>query len=349
MKRPLRGLHFKYWQGAQAMTTEPIDLFYSYAHEDETLLKKLNTHLAALQRQGLLRAWYDRDILAGSLWAQEINIHLQTAHIILLLISPEFIASDYCYGNEMTEALKRHALGEARVIPIILRPCDWQSSPFAQLQTLPKNAKAVTLWTDRDAAFADVARGIREVIESFNKKTGTDVTSAAKFVTSMNKHKQQAGGDMSRTPTTLGSSALKPIINHYYINHYYKELERYQEKASYEMALRPAFQRMLADAANLVNWALVLEQKLEGNIRPDGVLRDSFDLRRGFWEAKGPESDLEKEIQKKIAAGYPLINTVFENTRKAILYQNKKRLPNEYDLTNPHDVGDLLNQFLTYT
>jgi hypothetical protein len=315
MKRPLRGLHFKYWQGALAMMTEPIDLFYSYAHEDETLLKKLNTHLAALQRQGLLHAWYDRDILAGSLWAQEINTHLQTARIILLLISPEFIASDYCYGNEMTEALKRHALGEARVIPIILRPCDWQSSPFAQLQTLPKNAKAVTLWTNRDAAFADVARGVREVIESFNKKTGTDVTSTVKVVTSTNKHKRQAGGDMSRTPTTLGSSALKPIINHYY-----KELERYQEKASYEMALRPAFQRMLADAANLVNWTLVLEQKLEGNIRPDGVLRDSFDLRRGFWEAKGPESDLEKEIQKKIAVSSLCICISITSKRKNTRY-----------------------------
>jgi predicted helicase len=326
------------------MTTEPIDLFYSYAHEDEPLRNQLNQHLALLKRQGVIRAWYDREILAGDLWAQEINSHLQTAQIILLLITPAFIASDYCYGNEMTEALKRHALGQTRVIPIILRPCDWESSPFAQLQALPKNAKAVTLWSNRDAAFTDVAKGVREVIAAFTKKTSTAVPSAAEFVTSTNKHKQNAGGSMSHTPTTLGSSALKPVIARYY-----KELEGYQGKADYELALRSAFQNLLADTARLVHWTLIPEQTIEGNIRPDGVLRDTFDLRRGFWEAKGPKSDLEKEIQKKIATGYPLVNTVFENTRKAILYQNKRRVPIDFDLSNSKDVGDLLNQFLTYT
>src|SRR6266852_7592328 len=94
---------------------------------------------------------------------------------------------------------------------------------------------------------------------------------------------------------------------------------------------------------------LIPEQTIEGGIRPDGVLRDSFDLKRGFWEAKGPQSDLDKEIAKKIATGYPLTNTIFENTKLAILYQNKKRVPTEYDLHNQHEVVDLLNKFLTYT
>src|SRR5579883_2684961 len=98
------------------MTTEPVELFYSYAHEDEKLRKKLETHLSMLRRQGLIAEWYDRNISAGSAWAQEIDERLRTAKNILLLIRPDFIASDYCYGVEMKLALERHEKREARVI-----------------------------------------------------------------------------------------------------------------------------------------------------------------------------------------------------------------------------------------
>ena len=94
------------------------------------------------------------------------------------------------------------------------------------------------------------------------------------------------------------------------------------------------FSISLTEAAHQVKWMLIPEQTIEGGIRPDGVLRDSFDLKRGIWEAKGPQSDLDKEIAKKIATGYPLTNTIFENTKRAILFQNKKRAF-EYDLHNP--------------
>jgi type I restriction-modification system DNA methylase subunit len=127
-----------------------------------------------------------------------------------------------------------------------------------------------------------------------------------------------------------------------------KELKEYEGLAEHEQALRSAFQNLLAEGARAVKWKLIPEQTIEGNIRPDGVLRDEFDLRRGIWEAKGPKSNLEVEIQKKIADGYPLINAIFENTKQAVLYQNKKRFA-EYDLSKPHDVYDLLTQFLTYT
>ena len=110
------------------MVSEAIELFYSYAHEDEALRNRLNNHLSLLRQQGFIRAWYDRDINAGSLWAQEIDAHLASARIILLLVSPSFLASDYCYGVEMKEAMRRHEAGEATVIPIILRPCDWEDA-----------------------------------------------------------------------------------------------------------------------------------------------------------------------------------------------------------------------------
>src|SRR6266446_4956615 len=99
-----------------------VEVFYSYAHEDEPFRKELETHLGTLRRQGLITQWHDRNIGAGTDWAQEINAHLNTAHIILLLISSDFIASEYCYSIEMTRAIERHKAGTARVIPIILRP-----------------------------------------------------------------------------------------------------------------------------------------------------------------------------------------------------------------------------------
>src|SRR5712692_10234224 len=148
---------------------------------------------------------------------------------------------------------------------------------------------------------------------------------------------------MTSASTTLSTPILKKAIERYY-----KQLQDYKGRADYELAVRTAFLNLLAETAHQVKWMLIPEQTIEGGIRPDGVLRDSFDLKRGFWEAKGPQSDLDREIAKKIATGYPLTNTIFENTKRAILFQNKKRAF-EYDLHNPTEVGDLLAQFFTYT
>src|SRR5712691_4718072 len=142
---------------------------------------------------------------------------------------------------------------------------------------------------------------------------------------------------------TLSTPVLKKAIDRYY-----KELHDYKGRADYELAVRTAFFNLLAETARQVKWMLIPEKTLESGIRPDGVLRDSFDLKRGIWEAKGPQSDLDKEIARKIATGYPLTNTIFENTKRAILFQNKKR-SFEFDLHNPQEVGDLLHQFFTYT
>ena len=141
-----------------------IEVFYSYAHEDEALIKELRKHLSILKRQGVIREWYDREITAGTEWKGQIDQHLNSAGVILLLISADFLASDYCYDVEMKRALERHDQGEARVIPVILRPVDWQGAPFGKLQSLPTDGKPVTSWTNRDEAFTDVARGIRNAI-----------------------------------------------------------------------------------------------------------------------------------------------------------------------------------------
>src|SRR5579859_6562879 len=146
------------------MSIQPVELFYSYAHEDELLRNELDKHLSILHRQGLISPWHDRQIVGGQDWEKTIDTHLETASLILLLISPDFVASDYCYGVEMTRALERHRCGETTVIPIMLRPVDSQGAPFGDVQGLPRDMKPVTSWSNRDEAFLDVAKGIRQAI-----------------------------------------------------------------------------------------------------------------------------------------------------------------------------------------
>ncbi|WP_437718588.1 AAA family ATPase [Sorangium sp. So ce448] len=151
---------------------KPVRLFFSYSHKDEALRDELETHLALLKREGILQSWHDRRIAAGDGWAGQIDKNLNEADVILLLVSADFMASDYCFDHEMGRALERHGAGEACVIPVLLRKTDWHSAPFAKLQALPKDARPVTLWQDRDEAWHDVALGIRRAIEALRGKSG---------------------------------------------------------------------------------------------------------------------------------------------------------------------------------
>ncbi len=152
------------------MTTYPnqASVFLSYAHEDEPVLRKLETHLSLLQRQGVISIWYDRQIIPGTNWAEVIDQRLEQASIILLLVSADFLASDYCYNIEMSCALERDAAGLVRVIPIVVRPTDWKDAPFAHLQVLPTNAKAISSWSNQDEAFVDIVMGIRKAIDDLS-------------------------------------------------------------------------------------------------------------------------------------------------------------------------------------
>ncbi len=149
-----------------------VKIFFCYAHEDEALLNKLKSHLKPLQREGLIEVWHDRDISAGKEWEREINEQLNTAQIILLLVSSDFINSDYCYGIEMKRALDRHGRNEAKVIPVILRPVYWQGEPLGKLQALPTDGKPVESsgWHSTDEALYDVVEGIRKALLDMQKK-----------------------------------------------------------------------------------------------------------------------------------------------------------------------------------
>src|SRR5437016_5410581 len=146
----------------------PFDIFISYAHKDRKLRDELAVHLGNLRNQHIISDWYDGDLIPGIEWEPDILAHLRTARIILLLISAHFMNSSFCQDIEMQEALARHQARQARVIPILLRPTDWQDAPFATLQMLPSHAKPVSRWPTHDDAFADVIKGIRKAIEDLN-------------------------------------------------------------------------------------------------------------------------------------------------------------------------------------
>jgi hypothetical protein len=152
------------------MSDQPVNLFFSYSQADKVLRDELAKHLSVLKRQGVIRDWHDRDINAGDQWQTEGDRELSKARIILLLVSPDFLDSDYSYDIEMKRAMERHEAGEARVIPVILRPCDWRHAPFGKLQSLPRDGKPVTKWENRDEAFTDIAREIRKIVERFPAK-----------------------------------------------------------------------------------------------------------------------------------------------------------------------------------
>ncbi|MEZ4601355.1 MAG: toll/interleukin-1 receptor domain-containing protein [Syntrophotaleaceae bacterium] len=142
-------------------------IFFSYSHRDEALRDELEKHLSTIRRQGFIEAWHDRRIVAGAELAHKISQNLEIADVILLLVSSDFLASDYCYDVEMKRAMERHAAGEARVIPVILRPCDWQDAPFGKLLATPPDGKPVTRFPTLDDAFvlvvADIKMALRQM------------------------------------------------------------------------------------------------------------------------------------------------------------------------------------------
>lgn len=157
-------------------------VFISYSHKDECLKDELDEHLTALRRKSVISVWHDRKITAGDEWKEQIDSNLESADIIIFLVSSSFIASDYCYDIEMQRALEKQKEGSATIISIILRNCDWTDCEFAKFQVVPKDARAITLWEDRDTAWLDAVRGLKEHISNFSPsraviedKSGSDL------------------------------------------------------------------------------------------------------------------------------------------------------------------------------
>lgn len=173
-------------------------LFFSYSHVDENLRDQLETHLSGLRRQGLISSWHDRRITVGEDLGEAIDNHINTADVILLLVSPDFIASDYCYEREMKRALERHQRADARVVPVILRPCDWHDLPFGKLLATPKDGRPITMWPNIDEAFLEVVSAIKRAL----KDLGQSVTPA-------NPRAPESGRTSSSEPVRSSNLRIK--------------------------------------------------------------------------------------------------------------------------------------------
>src|SRR5215212_7233406 len=158
------------------MTNQPAQMFISYSHKDERFREQLEEHLHALKRRGLIEAWQDRRIAPGQEWEDAIHENLEGSGIVLLLVSSSFLASQYSYDKEMKRALEKHESGEARVIPVILRPVDWSDAPFAHLQALPTNGRPVAKRSDQDEVWLEVARGIRQAVEELENERQSEAS-----------------------------------------------------------------------------------------------------------------------------------------------------------------------------
>ncbi|MBW4517458.1 MAG: tetratricopeptide repeat protein [Timaviella obliquedivisa GSE-PSE-MK23-08B] len=153
------------------MERQPIEVFFSYSREDKPLRDKLEVHLSGLKRQGVISSWHDREIVAGSEWEEEIDRHMRTADVILLLISPAFVASRYCYEIELPDAMARHEAEEACVVPILLQEVvGWQKLPFAKLQVYPSGGTPLADWRPQRKAFENVVEGIEKAVKELLAK-----------------------------------------------------------------------------------------------------------------------------------------------------------------------------------
>jgi hypothetical protein len=157
------------------ITSRAIEVFESYSHPDQRIRGELDKHLASLKRSDVIRTWHDARIIPGSEIGLEIITHLRRADLVLLLVSADFLASDYCYCQEMREAMQRHEAGAAIVIPIILRPVEWHDTPFGKLLALPRDGKPVTTWPKRDLAYVDIVKGIKRAIEALHERASQKV------------------------------------------------------------------------------------------------------------------------------------------------------------------------------
>lgn len=186
--------------------------------------EELERHLSNLRRQQVIISWSDREIAPGAEWRKEIDAQLKTADLILLLISADFMSSEYGYSVEMQQALQRHNTGLARVIPILLRAVDWKNAPFSELQMLPEDARPIAQWRDRDEAWSSVVQEIRRVLDETSETEEESNTTTPIIQKSSKDHAEREPNEPGK-PTVakpmllalaidVSDSMKHPILDH---------------------------------------------------------------------------------------------------------------------------------------
>ena len=211
-------------------------IFISYSHNDEQLRQELEKHLASLHHEGAIDSWHDRRIGPGEEIHSQISAQLDAADIILLLVSSDFIASDYCYNREMMRAMERHEEGSARVIPVILRPCDWQAAPFADLNAVPTDGKSVTKHATLDDGLLEVAMAVRQAAESMGSNRSP--TGGHSNGLTESEGSPTAGPRSSRLRVKRGFSDRERYV---FLSEAFEYIARYFENSLRELQVRNSF------------------------------------------------------------------------------------------------------------
>lgn len=163
-----------------------MEAFISYSHKDEKYLERLKVHLSQMKRDGLINDWTDHAIRAGATLDNEISSALASSNLFIALVSPDYIASNYCYKREFETALKRQAEGRLTIVPIIVEPCDWHSTPFSKFKAVPKDGKAISEWTNPNIAFLNIIEELRLLSQADNLSNTTGIPSAQAHLTPRN-------------------------------------------------------------------------------------------------------------------------------------------------------------------
>ncbi|MBB2905276.1 hypothetical protein FHR76_001620 [Rhizobium sp. RAS22] len=239
-------------------------VFFSYSHADEALRDQIEKQLAMLKRQGVIETWHDRRIGAGENIHTSIDEHINTDDIILLLISSDFLASDYCYDIEMQRAMERHETGDAIVIPVILRACDWHSAPFGKLNAVPRDGKPITQWTDIDGAMLQVAMAVREASSRLPRKSSASVS-----------HPPQ----ISSRPTTVQSSG--PRSSNLRLAKTFTQRDKDQFKLDTFEYIARFFENSLAELGERNRGFEGVFRRIDANRFFATIYRDGKDVARG--------------------------------------------------------------------
>ena len=217
-------------------------VFMSYSHVDEALRNELEKHLEVLRRQGVVSIWHDRRIGPGQELHHQIATELQMADIILLLVSADFLSSDYCYEMEMTRAMERHEQGDARVIPVILRPCDWHGTPFGDLKAVPEDGKPVTKHATLDDGLVQVAQAVRQAAQTCGNiavsQPGQPTTRPHVAATQTSPPTGQTGQGLLRSANLSVPREFTDRERNAFLTHAFEYLVRYFENSLEELQSR---------------------------------------------------------------------------------------------------------------
>lgn len=277
-----------------AQATHTFQIFYCYAHEDDALREQLARHLSPLRRLRYITGWFDRDIRAGTNWERESQARLDTANIILLLISADFMASDYCYTIEMQRALEKHRAGTAHVIPILLRPVEWERTPIGELSALPTDKKPITQWEDKDAAWLNVVQGINEIITKLLQQQQHSLEEANILYPEQGPLSGQTAGSKYLLGELIGEGGFSQVYKAQHLQLQRQQaikvlLERHFRKREFrDRFLREAQTVASLDHPNIIHlddfWVEAAQACLVMPFISEGTLQDVLEKQQGFLE-----------------------------------------------------------------